>query len=342
MEKRVQTVCLIIIATIAIGATIHWLQPVMIPFVLAIFITLGLRGLVDLLIERFGLPRGVALAATLVAGAIFFVVLGLLIAASVEQLSDNVDAYETQFEKFVDRIDASLPAPLRQRLMAESELQTLWQVPVEAVGGLLMGTTNAILQTLSKSLLVLIFVMFLMVGGDAQAHSSGVWGEVEGRITRYLVIKALVSLATGILVGTTLAILGVDLAIVFGLFALLLNFIPNIGSIVATFLPLPVVIVSPHVSFVTAILAIAIPGAIQFFVGNVLEPKLMGRSLDLHPVIVLLSLIFWGMIWGIVGMLLATPMTAVAKILFEKLPTTRPLADLMAGRLDAVLAPAPD
>jgi AI-2 transport protein TqsA len=265
-----------------------------------------------------------------------------MVAASVEQLSDNVDAYESQFEKFVNRIDEALPAPLRERLVAETQLEALWQVPVEAVGSLLVGTTNAILQILSKSLLVLIFVIFLMVGGDARAQSSGVWGEVEGRITRYLVIKALVSMATGILVGVTLAILGVELAIVFGLFALLLNFIPNIGSIVATFLPLPVVIVSPNVSFVAAILAIAIPGSIQFFVGNVLEPKLMGRSLDLHPVIILLSLIFWGMIWGIVGMLLATPMTAVAKILFEKLPTTRPLADLMAGRLDAVLAPAPD
>jgi AI-2 transport protein TqsA len=158
-------------------------------------------------------------------------------------------------------------------------------------------------------------------------------GEIESRIERYVALKALLSGATGILVGGVLAVLGIDLAMVFGLFAFLLNFIPSIGSVVATLLPLPVVLVSPDVSLGTAVLAIAIPGAIQFGIGNVLEPKLMGDALDLHPITILMALIVWGMLWGIVGMLLATPITAIMRMLFERLEMTRPLANLLAGRI---------
>ncbi len=86
------------------------------------------------------------------------------------------------------------------------------------------------------------------------------------------------------------------------------------------------------------ILAIAIPGAIQFGIGSLLEPKVMGRSLDLHPVVVLLGLIFFGMIWGIVGMILATPIVAVTKIILERIDETAPVAELLAGRMD--LGPA--
>ena len=100
-----------------------------------------------------------------------------------------------------------------------------------------------------------------------------------------------------------------------------------------TFLPLPVVIASPDVSMAAAVLAIAIPGAIQLTIGNIIEPKVMGESLDLHPVAILLNLIIWGMLWGIVGMLLSTPILAVMKILFEKFEGTRPLAALLAGRI---------
>ena len=90
---------------------------------------------------------------------------------------------------------------------------------------------------------------------------------------------------------------------------------------------------NPEITPFTAVLAIAVPGAIQLTIGNALEPKIMGDTLDLHPVVILIMLIFWGILWGIPGMLLATPITAVMKILFGRLEQTRPLADLLAGRL---------
>ena len=129
--------------------------------------------------------------------------------------------------------------------------------------------------------------------------------------------------------------LGVDLALVFGLLAFLLNFIPSVGSIIATLLPVPVVVVSPDISTTTAILAILLPSLIQIVIGNIIEPKVMGEALDLHPIVILMALIVWGMLWGVVGMLLATPMTAILKILFERLEPMAPVAQVLAGRLDA-------
>ena len=102
-----------------------------------------------------------------------------------------------------------------------------------------------------------------------------------------------------------LSALGVDLALVFGLFAFLLNFIPNIGSVIATLLPLPVVMFNPEITPSTAALALTLPAAVQLTIGNFIEPKLMGTSLDLHPVSILMALVVWGTLWGIVGMLLA-------------------------------------
>ena len=142
-----------------------------------------------------------------------------------------------------------------------------------------------------------------------------------------------VSAMTGILVGTALGLLGIEMALAFGFMAFLLNFIPNIGSIIATLLPLPIVLLTPGISTTTIVLAIALPAAIQGVIGNVVQPRLMSKSLDLHPVAVLLALIVWGKLWGIVGMFLATPLTAVIKILLEKSELTAGAAVLLAGRL---------
>ena len=110
----------------------------------------------------------------------------------------------------------------------------------------------------------------------------------------------------------------------------LLNFIPNIGSAVAMLLPVPVVLLTGEISVTTKIVALGLPALVQFLVGNVLEPKWMGSSLDLNPIVILLALIFWGVLWGPVGMLLSVPITAVLKILLQRLPYTRPVADLLA------------
>jgi AI-2 transport protein TqsA len=304
----------------------------MIPFVVATFCAFGLSPLITFQRRYLRVPYPLAVLATLIVGCVGLVLLGGVISASVSQLAANTDFYQKQINQLLDNTMTVLEGygfdPVKT-------LDSLSALPIEKVSGLLTGTTKAIVDLLSQGSLVLMFLIFLLIGGTTRTQpSGGVLGEVESRIKRFIMTKAVVSAATGALVGSVLALLGVDLALVFGLFAFLLNFIPSIGSLIATLLPLPVVLVSPESSLTTIILAIALPGFIQVVIGSFVEPKIMGGSLDLHPITILLALIVWGMLWGIVGTLLATPLTAVMKIFFERMEPTEPIADLLAGRLD--------
>jgi AI-2 transport protein TqsA len=189
----------------------------------------------------------------------------------------------------------------------------------------------------------MLFALFILLGNkDTGKKKTGTLAEIEKRIKRYITTKVVLSAVTGALVYATLEIMGVQYAITFGAFAFLLNFIPNIGSIVATLLPLPIILLSPEISQTGKILAFAIPGVIQFGIGSILEPKIMGISLDLHPAVVLLSLIFWGVLWGFEGMVLAVPITAVLRMSLERIESTAPIAALLAGRLDGFRESPPE
>jgi AI-2 transport protein TqsA len=191
---------------------------------------------------------------------------------------------------------------------------------------------------LSSGVIVLIFVLFLVVGNaDGQRH-SGMLGEIEANVRRYVVTLVFLSLGTGLLVGLTLAMLGVELAWVFGFLAFLLNFVPTIGAIIASLLPLPVIVLSSDRSISAKVLAIAIPAAIHFVVGSFVQPKVQGSALALHPVVVLLALMFFGMIWGITGAFLAAPIAAVVRIICARIPVMQPLADILGGNLTVISA----
>ncbi len=341
MERRVQTFCLVTLTVLAVAAALKWLAPVLVPFTMALFIAVVLRPLVQIQERWLRLPRAAALISTLLFGLVLLGLLATLVSASIAELAANADLYGAQLAKLVNRIVNLLPTTIGE-IDVEAQIRDLAQLPLKQIGGLLLGTTNAIANLLSKSLLVLVIVLFLLLGsGGGSRQATGVWREGELRVERFLVMKFVISAVTGVLVGATLYVLGVDLALVFGLFAFMLNFIPSIGSIVATLLPVPVVLMNPELSTTAAALAIGIPTAIQLAIGQFMEPRIMGEELDLHPVSVILALIVWGMLWGIVGMLLATPIMAVMKILLERFEGTRILADLLAGRLDALRSPEP-
>lgn len=328
-DQRMQTVSLFILATVAVAFALYWLQAVMVPFVLSLFIAVVLSPLIGYLHHKLRVPRWVAVFLTLVLAVAILTLLGVMLTTSAGKLAANAGNYQAQVRSLIDGAMARLP-------MIEEfgfDPDEVIRLPLTAISTVAVGLTNAIVSLVSQGSVVLIFLLFLLLGGSVrEAPAGGMWAEVEGQ--RYLVFKFILSGVTGVLVGTILAFLGIDLAMAFGLMAFLLNFIPSIGSIVATLLPLPVVLVSADISGATAILAILLPGSVQMLIGNVIEPKLMGDELDLHPVTILLGLMIWGALWGIVGMLLATPITAVMKIMFEKMELTRPIANLFAGRLD--------
>jgi AI-2 transport protein TqsA len=328
-EGRLRTACLLTITFILTAVALHWLREVAVPFVLAAFITVAVSPLMDLQTRYLKAPRGVAIAGTLLLCVVLLVLLGLLISLSVAQMASNADAYAAQIDKITQRVSDALPL---EKLVAADEGEVFGPMG-RVINRVVVGTMSAIGVILQKGIPVLLFLIFLLGAQNPETRpKSGTRREVRESIQRYLITKTIVSTITGVLVGVTLSALGVDMAVAFGLFAFVLNFIPNIGSVISTLLPLPVVALNPEITTTVAILAIAIPGVIQFVIGNVLEPRLLGTSLDLHPIVVLVALIFWSVIWGPVGMLLAAPTTAILRILFSKLDATLPLANLLAGR----------
>ena len=329
-DRRIQTTCLVILATVAVGATLWWLQSVLVPFVLSLFIALGLSPLIEYLTTKLRVPKWAAVLLTLIFAVALLTLAGMLVMTSATRLAANASTYQEQVLSLIDSALAILP--LQDFGVNPDEAIRL---PLNAISTAAIAIANAIVSLVSQGSIVLIFLMFLLLGGSArQTPPGGMWGEVKNRVQKYIAFKFIISAVTGLLVGIILSVLGIELAMAFGLMAFLLNFIPSIGSIVSTLLPLPVVLVSPEMSVLTMVLAIALPGAVQLVIGNVIEPKVMGDELDLHPVTILLALMIWGTLWGVVGMLLATPITAVMKILFERGERTRPIANLFAGRLD--------
>ncbi len=327
-DRRLQTVCLLILTAVAIGGALYLLRPVLIPFVLAIFLVYCLSPVIDLQVSRIGIRRPLAVVSTIVLGCVLLSLMWLLVWTSISQMTANAEVYNTRFTELI----TNSVNRLEKFGIDANELPGMLQ---DTARGIATGLISGIMSVLSNGLLVVIFMIFILAGKSSPAVAPGSFREqVEHGIKQYILTKVLVSATTGILVGLTLWLLGVELAMVFGLLAFLLNFIPSIGSVVSTLLPLPVVLLSPELSTTAKVLAIAVPGGIQFAIGNLVEPKIMGRSLDLHPVVVLLGLIFFGMIWGIIGMILATPIVAITKIVLERIELTAPVGRLLAGKFD--------
>jgi AI-2 transport protein TqsA len=141
-----------------------------------------------------------------------------------------------------------------------------------------------------------------------------------------------ISAVTSLLIWIVLWAFGLHLAWLFALLIFFFTYIPSVGPIIATLLPIPVAVTQFSDPWMIVAI-VAVPGAIHMLIGNVVTPKLMGRGLELHPVTVLLALAFWGLLWGVVGMILAVPIVAMLRIVFSRFNTTRPLANLLAGQL---------
>lgn len=336
-ETRIQTICLMVLTAVAISAGLYFLKQVMIPFVLAAFLTLTISPVVRFFQTRCRMPRYLALLLVLICSLVFLGLLWWLVSISFTQLAGSVDRYQSNYQETLDKFCHYIGA---DSASVKSTISSLLNSDNMKIGTIMVSLMKSVMDIVSKGAIVLIFMMFMLAGSgqgkSAKSAGSEIMGQVTGSVQRYLGTKLFTSVTTGLLVGLTLWIIGVDLAVVFGLLVFILNFIPAIGGIVATILPIPLAVMSPEVSATGVVLAVIIPGSIQFAVGNIIEPKMLGKSLDLHPVTILLALIFWGFLWGIIGMLLATPITALLKMVLSRWELTAPLAELMAGNLSGV------
>jgi AI-2 transport protein TqsA len=201
--------------------------------------------------------------------------------------------------------------------------QQLSQLPI---GATVSGFLRSLVSLLGNFLLVVVFTGFLVFGSSAY---TGVLQEMNEKISAYITVKTLVSLLTGLLAYLLCRVFGIDFALFWAILAFLLNYIPSVGSIIATLPPILLSMVQLEWTGVAAFSGLFV--LIQLLLGQVVEPKLMGTRLALKPVAILLGLIFWGFLWGIPGMFLATPLMALLRILSSYFNFSRGVERLLAA-----------
>ncbi|REJ81477.1 MAG: AI-2E family transporter [Acidobacteria bacterium] len=244
---------------------------------------------------------------------------------------------------------AALPASPRRRgtataeqggeAVAASDAPWLTLFDIGALVDAANRTLRGVANLLTNALLVLLITTFVLLEATTfpkklrRAFGNSLAEERFGRIMfdlrRYLSVKTAISMATGMILGIWVAILGLDFAPLWGLLAFALNYIPNLGSIIAAIPPVLLALVQQ--GFGLALLVAAGYLVVNVVIGNFIEPHVMGRRLGLSTLVVFLSLVFWGWVWGPVGMLLSVPLTMVVKILLENSRDFRWIAVMMDG-----------
>ncbi|MDO4551382.1 MAG: AI-2E family transporter [Planctomycetia bacterium] len=323
---------LLIIAFVALSFALYFTRVFMIPFIFSLFIIAMVSPVNYFLVVRCRLHRMAGFFGSLFIVLLIIFALVITVRFAFHSVKDASSRFEGSVGEFVNRIDRFLlemdvsPDYINARNLLE---------PLRQEGPVYLKYFLSLLQSVfSGSVLVLLFSIFILLGRDPRkAINNKIYLEIEQSIQKYLNIKFIISLATGIMVGFTLWLLGLEMWFLFGLLTFILNFIPSLGSIIATILPLPLAIIQPGFTNQGVFLVFLIPAIIQNFMGNLLEPKLQGVGLKLHPVTILLALGFWGVVWGPVGMLLAAPITAAMRIILMEFKMTEPVAELMAGQL---------
>ena len=204
--------------------------------------------------------------------------------------------------------------------------------------GMVAGQVTGMIGNLLLIVLLVVFLLFELVVLPAklaaipqEGEGHGNFNRIVSNINRYIAIKTFVSVLTGITAGVGCVVLGVPHAVLWALCAFFLNYIPNIGSVLAAIPPVVLCIVLPELGIGHGLGLIGIYFGINFVFGNMVEPRMMGRSLDLSTLIVFVSMVFWGWVFGAVGMFLSVPLTMVLKIALESSSTTQPIALLLGA-----------
>jgi len=338
-SNRVTTASLVIVVVFIIGVVLKLARPVLFPFFFAIFLSFTLYPVLDFL-TRFKIPRSAAIVLILLVTFFIVYLLGALLYSSGKTFAMEWTNYGQKINNILASIFEKLPIPSQE---IES-FNLMDQLNIDRAGNLLLSTLGTFLSFLSNLFLILIFLVFILAGrGRTEAkifrYFKKEQGEtfvqiknnIDSQIQRYLGIKTIISFITGLLATIVLLSFGVDFAIVWGFLTFILNYIPNIGSIIATAFPL-IIAIFQFDTIWPAFWILIILVTIQMILGNFIEPKVMGKGLGISPLVILFSLFFWGWLWGLPGMILAIPIAAIIKIVTGNIPSMEFISVLISRR----------
>ncbi len=324
---------------VVIVAGLHAAESILVPFLLSVFLAVIWSSPLFWL-QKKGVPMPIAMLFVIVTVIATGLILIAFVGSTLEDLLTAIPSYQANLEQeiavmivWLESIGIDIPDNALYGIVDQEKVMQLVTGVLTGLGGLL-----------TSALLVLLMVFFMLLEassiptklrvalGDADTAIMQL-SKIIDSIKRYLAIKTMTSLATGISVAIWLAIIGVDYPLLWGLLAFLLNYIPNIGSFIAAIPALLLAFIQLGIgaTVFAGLGYLLINGAI----GNVIEPRVMGRGVGLSTLVVFLSLVFWGWVLGLVGMLLSVPLTMCIKIALESHEDTRWIAILMGSEASA-------
>jgi AI-2 transport protein TqsA len=313
-------------------------QLILQPLFVAVFIAYLINPLHEVLVER-GVPSLVAYCLMLFLVLGFLFGFGRIVYTSFEDIMVGLPDYERKLDGLLRRVMTAFKVEGAAH-MSIRELGIFGDVrsAVDALRGA-VGTFTGFFAGLAVTFVYLVFLIAekmslkqRLARAFGERHATNmltIADTVNRAVTQYLAVKTFGGLLAAVLSVIVLVGFGVDFAILWGFLMFLLNYIPYLGSLVAA---LPIGLAFLQLESVLAAVFVAILLiAIQQLIGTFLEPRMAGRRLQVSPLLILLSLSFWGLLWGVVGMILAVPLLVVVKAILHNIQETRPLATLMSN-----------
>ena len=307
--------------------------PIINPFLLSVFLATLCAPLLFWL-QRRGVPNGLAVSAIILGLLVVALLLMVFVGRSVNTLSRQLPLYQERLSETLTQVFAWL----NHQGLDMTELALADYVTPSRVMSLVYFGLSIFRGLFTHMFLILLTVLFILLEASGFSRklqaafpdperTLGHFKTITTNVNRYMGVKALFSLATGVSLWGLLALIGVDFAGTWGLLAFFLNFIPAIGSFIAA---IPAIIWAlVQLGLPSAWLTLLAYLAVNIIIGNLLEPKFMGRKLGLSPLVVFLSLLFWGWVLGPIGMLLSVPLTMIAKIALASQEDTRWIAVML-------------
>lgn len=334
----------IFLIVITVVVVCIYAQSIIIPFILAILFWFLIRVIKKLLskVKFIGrLPRWIlTLSSTLVLLG-FMVFIGTMISRNITDLSKTLPVYQANVNKMMDAVNQQFDIDVMSLLGDFAKDLNF--------GSLLSSLLSTLTGLFGNTFTVLLYLLFLLLEEpmfpkklkamypekERYDHVNTLVSKIDDSIGNYIALKTVTSLMTGFMSYFALLFIGIDAPLFWAFLIFILNFIPTIGSLIATLFPTLFAILQ-FGEFTPGILVLTIVGTIQMVVGNFIEPRLMGNTLNISPLVVFLTLAIWGVIWGISGMLLSVPITVILIIIMSEFPGTQPFAILLSqsGKLN--------
>ena len=328
-QKEIGYYFIVMASVVIILAGAKSASEIIVPFLLSLFIAIILSPSYNFFNKK-GLPNSLSLTIVITIFIVFILLVAKLIGSSAQEFSSNIDFYNQQllnifssFTNYAIKIGIEIPFEDISNIINTKQIMNFSTTLIKSIGSL-FANGFVILLTVIFMILESNYFIKKLEYASLQSLSISHTDEIINQIKEYMVLKALISLFTGFVIWIALTLVGTDYAFLWATLAFLLNFIPNIGSIIAA---VPAVLLTlVQLGGISALVVASIYIIVNIVIGSIIEPKIMGKGLGLSTLVVFLSLIFWGWLFGMVGMLLSIPLTIMAKIVFNANESTRWIA----------------